>query len=221
MCTLCCAIRFSERVFFFCFVPEESSPWHIRCEYVCVLYLYIWYILVPIRSDFLCFCYALTYSFARSPSLSLDCRSHHPTRLSKPHHYEPRLIPQLGNKMLERWATGLNSKEKILRGNVRGVRWWRESEMGNESMIFSGVNRGGGVVCESRGVAKYIISLCMVFCFCFCIFPRDLGKMDLTAASSTGKRDRERNMKTCSDILALAFCASARLPRLYMCCFRL
>lgn len=87
----------------------------------------------------------------------------------------PELLPTmslvwfftLGNKTLERWATRLNSKEN---------RW--DGGVGNESMIFLGysVSKRRGWCCVPGGRQKYIISLCMVFCFCFCIFPWDFGK---------------------------------------------
>lgn len=61
------------------------------------------------------------------------------------------------------------------------VKFKRESMgrgKGNESMIFLGysVSERRGWCCVLGGRQKYIISLCMVFCFCFCIFPWDFGK---------------------------------------------
>lgn len=62
---------------------------------------------------------ALSLSLAPSLSHSLI----QSLSLSRTTLREPRLIPQLGNKMLERWATGLNSKEKISSGMAWDGKW--------------------------------------------------------------------------------------------------
>lgn len=91
---------------------------------------------------------------------------------------------------------------KFKRENIEwnGVRWEMKVWY---FRVFSFGSTGVVLCARARaGVAKYIISLCMVFCFCFCTFPWDLGKMDLTAAGASTGKARQR-AKTCSYILAL------------------
>lgn len=70
---------------------------------------------------------------------------------------------------------------------------------GNESMIFLGYSVSdahGVVLCASaHGVAKYIISLCMVFCFCFCTFPMRIGKNGFDCEQQQRERRERRGEK--------------------------
>lgn len=145
------------------------------------------------------------------------------------HHYEPRLIPQLGNKMLERWASGLNSKEDLsgLRGEMKVWYFW----------VFS-FGADGVVLCVGW-VGKNTLYHC-VWCFASvsAFSHEDREKWIWLRAEQHGKEwVREGKSETESEIWKLvhifwrlAYAPLSQPPLwlelylymcVYMCCFRL
>lgn len=165
-------------------------------------------ILVPIRSDFVILSLSYSSSLSVSLFLSFSLQSHLPTM---------SLVWFLdwGINRTKRWATGLNSKER--RGRESGWGKWKYDIFGYS------VSKLLGWCCVLKRAENTLYHCIRVLCFCFCIFPWDLGKMDLTASSSGKRRVRERrgrDMKTCSFIYFGA-CLLRLVLKLCVCCFRL